>query len=50
MNIHETLQNLVQYFTEAFARIFGPSTDEYPEVGVQPFEGDPYANAADDHH
>lgn len=48
MNIHEALQSLVQYFTEAFARIFGPSADEYPEVGVQPFEGDPYAGSTDE--
>jgi hypothetical protein len=41
MNINRILQNAVQYFTEAFARVFGPSTDEYPEVGVQPFEGEP---------
>ena len=40
MNIHKMLENMMQYFTEAFTRIFGPSTDEYPEVGVQPFEGE----------
>lgn len=42
MNIRNSLQNLVQYITEAFARIFGPSDDEYPQVGEQPFEGEPY--------
>lgn len=49
MNIHRILQNAVQYFTEAFARVFGPSTDEYPEVGLQPFEGEPLPNGADDY-
>jgi hypothetical protein len=41
MNINKMLEDMMQYFTEAFTRIFGPSTDEYPEVGVQPFEGEP---------
>ena len=49
MNINRILQNAVQYFTEAFARVFGPSTDEYPEVGVQPCEGEPVANGADEY-
>ncbi|MFM1841553.1 MAG: hypothetical protein RLZZ490_284 [Cyanobacteriota bacterium] len=49
MNINRILQNAVQYFTEAFVRVFGPSTDEYPEVGIQPFEGDPLANSVEDH-
>lgn len=38
------LQDAVQYFTEAFVRVFGPSDDEYPAVGVQPFEGDVIVN------
>lgn len=41
MNINKMLRDMMQYFTEAFARIFGPSTDEYPKTGVQPFEGEP---------
>ncbi|MEB3249564.1 MAG: hypothetical protein VKK07_09490 [Merismopediaceae bacterium] len=48
MNIQKSVQDLVQYFTEAFARIFGPSTDEYPEVGVQPFGGEPYRGAQEE--
>lgn len=39
----KALQNLVQYITEGFARIFSPSEDEYPEVGVQPFDSEPYS-------
>jgi hypothetical protein len=42
MNIQQKLQDFMQYFLEAFARIFGPNDDEYPDVGVQPFEGEPY--------
>ena len=49
MNIQKSVQDMVQYFTEAFARIFGPSTDEYPEVGVQPFDGDPYGGVSEEH-
>ena len=48
MNINQMLQGMMQYFTEAFTRIFGPSTDEYPEVGVQPFEGEPNTVKPDD--
>ena len=41
MNINQLLGSVVDYLTEAFARIFSPSQDEYPEVGYQPYEGDP---------
>jgi hypothetical protein len=44
MKLNQMLQDLVQYFTEAFARVFGPSDDEYPTVGVQPFEGEILVN------
>ncbi len=36
------LRDFIQYITEAFARIFSPNDDQYPEIGVQPFEGEPY--------
>jgi hypothetical protein len=42
MMIDTTLKNIMQYLTEAFARIFGPNDDEYPAIGVQPFEGEIY--------
>ncbi len=44
MSLIKVLQSIVQYFTEAFVRVFGPSDDEYPTVGVQPFEGEPLVN------
>lgn len=47
MNIRDAFQNWVQYFAEGFARIFSPSKDEYPEVGVQPFEVDTYSESDD---
>ena len=43
MRIPKMIDSLVQYFSDAIARIFGPSDDAYPDVGVQPFEGDPYS-------
>lgn len=42
MKVNLLIVNLFQYVTEAFARIFGPSDDQYPLIGIQPFEGDPY--------
>jgi hypothetical protein len=47
MTITNFLQNFVQYLTEAFARIFGPNDDEYPNIGIQPFEGEPYEQASE---
>lgn len=38
----------MQYFTEAFARVFGPSDDEYPAVGVQPFDGEILVNSTEE--
>jgi hypothetical protein len=42
MNIKDMLQDVAQYLTEAFARIFSPNNDEYPDVGMQPFDAEPY--------
>ncbi|KKD34697.1 MAG: isochorismate synthase [Limnoraphis robusta] len=41
MNILHALGNMVVYVSEAAARIFSPSDDSYPMIGVQPFEGIP---------
>ena len=40
MKIMQWWTNVSRYFWEAATRIFGPSDDDYPETGVQPFEGD----------
>ena len=42
MIIGKTLKSIIQYITEGFARIFGPTNDNYPETGIQPFEGEEY--------
>ena len=47
MSINKMLQNLVQYITEGFARIFSPAKDEYADIGVQPFDCEPYTEASD---
>ncbi|MEB3828790.1 hypothetical protein [Phormidium sp. CCY1219] len=45
MNISKMFSDVMQYVSEAFARIFSPSDDIYPMSGVQPFEGDPYKDS-----
>ncbi|MCU0517561.1 MAG: hypothetical protein MUC60_12010 [Oscillatoria sp. Prado101] len=42
MNLPKTVEDAMQYVMAAAARIFSPTDDKYPEVGVQPFEGEPY--------
>ena len=49
MNIKELWDNTSELFSQAVAqivegvaRIFSPNDDEYPSVGLQPFDGDPY--------
>lgn len=34
-------QQVIRYISGAVTRIFGPTDDNYPATGVQPFEGDP---------
>ena len=36
------LDNVVQYISEAVTRIFSPSDDAYPIIGIQPFSGEPF--------
>ena len=43
MMISRILQSIVQYLTEGFVRIFTPSDDQYPAIGVQPFGGEVYS-------
>lgn len=41
MNILQQLQAKFQRVWEGVVRIFQPSDDDYPESGVQPYEGEP---------
>lgn len=38
--IQEIYHNIGNFIAGAVARIFGLDDDDYPETGVQPFEGD----------
>ncbi len=38
--IVEAPQKVFRYIYDAFVRIFSPRDDDYPETGVQPFEGE----------
>lgn len=42
MVVEKTIKNIIQYITEGFTRIFSPNEDQYPAIGVQPFEGTIY--------
>ena len=39
-SLWEATQRLIRYMSGAITRIFGPTDDQYPPTGVQPFEGD----------
>jgi hypothetical protein len=39
MNLSKSFANAMRYVSEAAIRIFSPSDDNYPNSGVQPFEG-----------
>lgn len=40
----KVFSDLIQYFSGGISRIFGLSDDQYPNIGVQPFEGEPNEN------
>ncbi|MEB3342974.1 hypothetical protein [Okeania sp.] len=42
MDIFKSIEEAIVYISEAIGRIFSPSDDMYPMIGVHPFEGDPY--------
>lgn len=51
MNIFNVLGNALRYVSEGATAFFMPNRDEYPNIGVQPFSGDPYSewvSASDD--
>ncbi|WP_198159688.1 hypothetical protein [Picosynechococcus sp. PCC 7003] len=41
------LEKLFQYVLQGINRIFSPNEEPVPEVGVQPFDGDPYDGSSD---
>ncbi|MEM9266377.1 MAG: hypothetical protein AAGA46_12700 [Cyanobacteria bacterium P01_F01_bin.13] len=38
--VSQSIQKSMIWILEAAKRIFSPRDDDYPETGVQPFEGD----------
>ncbi|AUT01952.1 MULTISPECIES: nicotinate phosphoribosyltransferase [Nostocales] len=42
MAIPRIIASITQYISEAVMRIFAPNDDAYPNIGVQPFTGEPY--------
>ncbi|MCL2932448.1 MAG: hypothetical protein MGG11_09310 [Trichodesmium sp. MAG_R03] len=45
MNIFKSIEEAIAYISGAIRRIFSPSDDMYPMIGVSPFEGDLYQEA-----
>lgn len=41
MRLPTAFIDVIQYFSEAISRIFGINDDAYPNIGVQPFDGEP---------
>ncbi|MEL7507041.1 MAG: hypothetical protein AAFX51_07355 [Cyanobacteria bacterium J06636_28] len=44
MHISRWLTDSFNYIFEAAVRIFSPSDDAYPSIGMQPYEGDVYSS------
>jgi hypothetical protein len=43
MNIFKVFGDAVRYLYEGATGLFSPDRDQYPNIGVQPFSGDPYS-------
>jgi hypothetical protein len=39
-NLSQTFQQAISYILNGVNKVFQPSQDDYPAVGVQPFEGE----------
>jgi hypothetical protein len=51
MSIIKIMADVFFYLSEGATALFTPSRDEYPKIGVQPFDGEPYSewvSASDD--
>ncbi len=40
MSIPKVIDDVIQFFSGAISRIFAPSDNEYPNTGVQPYDGE----------
>ena len=43
MKLTQRMKDMMQFVSEAFLAIFNKPKGEYPNIGVQPFEGEPYS-------
>lgn len=43
----KALEQFFRYLSQAIQRIFSPNEKPIPEVGVQPYSGDPYDGKSD---
>ena len=41
MKLFTWMQNTAQYLFDGVSRLFKATDDDYPEIGVQPFSGEP---------
>lgn len=48
MSIPKVIDDVIQYVSGAVSRIFAPSDDQYPNTGVQPYDGEPNKNTHSD--
>jgi hypothetical protein len=49
MNIVRSISNGLSYLSDTVFRAFVFNPDHYPNVGVQPFSGDPYSEWVSDY-
>ncbi|HEY9618560.1 MAG TPA: isochorismate synthase [Microcoleaceae cyanobacterium] len=42
MSVVQRIGEFLRSLVESGARIFTPAKDDYPESGVQPFQGEPF--------
>jgi hypothetical protein len=43
MNIIQSIGGALSYFFSGCIELFSPNHDDYPLIGVQPFEGETYS-------
>lgn len=44
MHVLSWLNDSFNYIFEAAVRTFSPTGDSYPNIGIQPYDGDPYSS------
>ena len=49
MSITRRLEQILEYISDAVSKIFSPTHDDYPTIGVQPFKGEPFKDKARGH-